>query len=153
MLIGIMVLVLLAAYYTTKYIAKRGRRLTKTKCMKVIDQMYLSTDKQIALVKVGKKNLMIGITNQSINHITTLDDDDIDFDEMEEANTFGSAFGKIGGFFKNAKDADQNLREYRKNNSYIKKKINKSNDIDNMMYAINNRKNRYEDSNTREDRR
>jgi flagellar protein FliO/FliZ len=154
MLIGVMVLVLLAAYYVTKYIAKRGRRLTRTKCMKVIDQMYLSTDKQIALVKVGKKNLMIGITNQSINHITTLDDGDIVLNEQDdEVKPLGGMFDKVGGFIKNAKDADQKLREYRNNNSFNKKKTNQNNDLDNMMYAVNNRKSRYEDSNTREDRR
>lgn len=154
MLIGAMVLVLLATYYATKYIAKKGRRLTQTKCMKVVDQMYLSTDKQIAVIEVGKKNLMIGITNQSINLITTLDEEDIVLeDNAGEAKVFGNMFDKVGGFIKNAKDADAKLRDYRKSNPYGKNKTKENNDLDNMMYAVKNRKSRYEDSNTGEDRR
>lgn len=154
MIIGVMVLVLLAAYYVTKFIAKKGRRLTQTKCMKVVDQMYLSTDKQIAVIEVGKKNLMIGITNQSINLITTLDEEDIVVEENAgEAKVFGGMFDKVGGFIKNAKDADAKLRDYRRSNQYGKNKTKENNDLDNMMYAVKNRKSRYEDSSTGEDRR
>lgn len=77
-IIGVLVAVLLSAYYVTKFLAKKGKRLTQSKHIKVIDQIYLSTDKQIALIKVGGKNLLVGITPQNINLISQVDDEIID---------------------------------------------------------------------------
>ena len=59
--------VLAAAYFTARYISKRGLRSAKSRHMHVADRLMLSRDKAVYLVKVGKKYYLLGATNQQIS--------------------------------------------------------------------------------------
>ena len=115
-IIMLLVAVLASAYYVTKFLAKRGRRLTQSKHIKVVDQIYLSTDKQIALIKVGTKNVLVGITNQNISLITQLDED-ITAETLKHEGAGASGqndfISKARSFFKNAWGSGEELRAAR----------------------------------------
>lgn len=64
----VMVAVLLAAYFTTKYLGKTSRAV-KGKHIVVLDRMGIAKDKMLMLVKVGGKSMLIGVTNQSISSL------------------------------------------------------------------------------------
>jgi len=115
-IIGVLVAVLLSAYYVTKFLAKKGKRLTQSKHIKVIDQIYLSTDKQIALIKVGGKNLLVGITPQNINLISQVDEEIIDETQKagNEAHANPTDFvSKTRDFIKKAWGSQQELKDAR----------------------------------------
>ena len=116
LIIAIMVAVLLGAYYATKFLAKRGKRLTRSKYIKVIDQVHIAQDKQIALINVGGKNILVGITNQSINLIAQLDkenNDEIAKQEQEEKNQTKDFPKTIFEFVKNARNSQEQLNDAR----------------------------------------
>ncbi len=117
LIIGVMVAVLLGAYYVTKFLAKRGKRLTQSKYIKVVDQIFLSTDKQIALIKFGGKNILVGITNQSINLIAEMDEEDtalIEREAKESAIQQKSFSSTIIDFINKARGSQEELKKTRK---------------------------------------
>ncbi|NLT17251.1 MAG: flagellar biosynthetic protein FliO [Clostridiales bacterium] len=59
--------VLAAAYFTARYISKRGLKSAKSRHMHVADRLMLARDKTVYLVKVGKKYYLLGATNQQIS--------------------------------------------------------------------------------------
>ena len=71
------VLVILAAYYVTYYIGvkasgqSRGR--LRNKNINLIDRFAISRDKSFCIVEIAGKVYVIGVTNQSMTLIDTLD--------------------------------------------------------------------------------
>ena len=70
--------ILYLAYVTTKYIGKRysmsGR---SSKSLKIIESLGLGKDSQLAVVKVGEKVLLLGITPQNVTLVKELEEDDL----------------------------------------------------------------------------
>ena len=75
-LVGI-VLVILAAYYATWFISVKasgqGRSRFKNKNINIRDRFAISKDKSFCLVEIAGKVYVIGITNQSMTLLDTLD--------------------------------------------------------------------------------
>ena len=71
------VLVIIAAYYTTWYIGAKAsgqsRGRLKNKNINIIDRFAISRDKSFYLVGIAGKVYVIGMTNQSMTLIDTLD--------------------------------------------------------------------------------
>lgn len=68
--IGTVVLVLLvlaAAYYTTKFLSGQNRRLARGRRLDVIERLQLARDKQVLLLRADGRYLVVGVTNQSMN--------------------------------------------------------------------------------------
>jgi len=59
--------VLAGAYFTARYISRRGLKSAKSRHMHVADRLPLSKDKTVYLVRVGRKFYLIGATNQQIS--------------------------------------------------------------------------------------
>ncbi len=71
LLILVLLLVLFAAYFTTKFLSVKGGNLMKGKYMTIKDRLVLSKDKQILLLQVGEKYMVVGITQQNIQPLMT----------------------------------------------------------------------------------
>ena len=63
----IFVAVVIAAYFTAKYISQRSMKAARSRHMRVTDRLPLSRDKTVYLVKVGDEYYLLGATNQQIN--------------------------------------------------------------------------------------
>lgn len=72
-----MVVVLVLAYYTTKWLGKRMSVNSSTNIIRVIDRVGVGQDKLLAVVKVGKKTMLIGMAGNSVTKLCDIDDDSI----------------------------------------------------------------------------
>ncbi len=108
----IMAAVIFAAYFVTKFISKKSRRITKSRYLNVLERMPVSKDKQILLLKVGNKNLVIGISNQSVNLITTINEDELESVEVAPKNE-ETLIARLQGIINTAKGSQKNLKNAR----------------------------------------
>lgn len=146
----IMLAVLFAAYYTTKYLSGKTRRIIKSKHIILLDRMGIAKDKSLLLAKVGDKCLLIGVTNQSIHSLGEVNIGDIDEIENEPVSQSGAGpFSKFAQILSHTKNAPNELAKAR---AEAKGKIKKKDDpvprdaveddyIEQMTRAIERRKN------------
>lgn len=87
LLVIICVAVIAAAYFVTRFMARRVGGNGKSRHMQVLDRLSISNDKQIMMVKAGDKVYVLGVTGQSINHIATMDEQEQLADEPEATGT------------------------------------------------------------------
>lgn len=64
-----------AAYYVTRFIAKRGLGVSGNKNIKVVESINLGIDKSLLLVKVGEQYMLLGSTQKSISLLAEIDKD------------------------------------------------------------------------------
>jgi flagellar protein FliO/FliZ len=100
-LIVVLVVIIFASYFVTKYVAARaGGRSGKTRYFKVIDRFSLSKDKMFVMVAVGQTVYLVGVTNQGM---TLLDQKDLSELPANEELTRKSAFPTFLSALKNAR--------------------------------------------------
>jgi len=99
-LVGI-VLVIFAAYYATWFISVKAsgqsRSKLKNKNINLIDRFAFSKDKSFCLVEIAGKVYIIGVTNQSMTLIDTLDSEVFAETKTERRET--AAWQMAGGGF------------------------------------------------------
>lgn len=111
-----MLAVILGAYYTTKFISSKGNRLMRGRHINIVDRMAVARDKQIVLVEVADKYLLVGVTNQAVNVLETFDKEELSNtyeQEKTEKAAQKSVFAKIQDFMSTAKSANTDLRKAR----------------------------------------
>lgn len=151
--IVMMVLVIVAAYYSTRAISMKARKLTKGKCLHVIDRIAVGRDKQILLVRAGDEVYLVGVTGQSMASIGTLKMDQLEQLLAEEhkrgdetASGFKSALRQIGALSQAGGKGMGSFNEWLKRRRAKSKEIDGAqNNIDalhTMMQAIASRRNR-----------
>ena len=137
----VMIAVIAAAYLATKYISHKGRR-AKSRQMRMVDRMTLGRDKHIVLIEVGNKNLLIGVTNQTINVLGDVDGNALKGQQGTEATPAAKGFAaSVRDSFINIKNAPHTLSKAHmeaKKTGWPKKE----DFLDCMDEAIQNRKNR-----------
>lgn len=82
-------LIIYASYLASKYIGKGLGKGTGSKYMRLIDQITLGQDRHIAIVQVGGKYLLIGVTSGQVNVLTDIQDEELfplepDIEESKE---------------------------------------------------------------------
>lgn len=106
-------LILAAAYYITKFIARKGLTQSKSKTMKLMESMPLGVDKSLHLVQVGSQYFLIGSAAKGMVLISELDQEmlfeealkgavninDFDYDSFDE-NIKGKDFSTYLNLFK-----------------------------------------------------
>jgi flagellar protein FliO/FliZ len=80
-LVLLLVIILFAAYYTSKFIGKMKLGQLKNSNFDVIDSYRISQGKLLQIVKIGKKYVVISIGKENVNYITELDETDLVFKE------------------------------------------------------------------------
>ncbi len=112
--IFVMVAVLIAAYFTTKFISGKSRRVLKSRCIHVLDRLPLGKDKSVALIEVADQTFIIGVTNQSINNLGQIDKEALkNIEHQKRENTRKGFAQKLKDIIINAKDAQENLKKAR----------------------------------------
>jgi len=99
-LVGI-VIVIIAAYYATWFVSVKAsgqsRGKLRNKNIRLIDRFAISKDKSFCLVEIAGKVYVIGITNQSMTLIDTLDPEV--FAETSTENRDTAVWQSAGGSF------------------------------------------------------
>ena len=73
-------------YMLTRLAGQFGRRMIfKTNQLKLAESLYFTPQKGLHLILVGKKVLLIGVTEQSISLVKEIDDPDLIESLLEEA--------------------------------------------------------------------
>lgn len=80
-LVLLLVVILIAAYYTTKFIGGIKLGQLKNSNFKVIESYRISPTKVIQIVKIGNKIIVIAIGKDTIHYITELDESEVVFSE------------------------------------------------------------------------
>lgn len=84
-------LVLVLAYFTTKFLSKNISKLNKSKNMKVLDIISIDNNNKIALVEILDVCYIISISNTGINVIDKLNNfENLDILEDNEKNKINS---------------------------------------------------------------
>lgn len=126
LLLFIMIAVIAAAYFVTKFISKKSMRLVKNRYINVCDRMNVSKDKQVVLIEVGGTYFLIGCSNNSMDTISTFEKDTFnEFEEQKKANANKGVFKGVVDFVANAKKAQTELY----NNRTQKKQSSKQDDV------------------------
>ncbi len=70
-------LIIYASYLASKYIGKGLGKGSSSRYMRLIDQITLGQDRHVAIVQVGGKYLLIGVTSGQVNVLSEVQDDDL----------------------------------------------------------------------------
>ena len=106
-LIGI-IIIIAAAYYATYYISVKasgknragikGRGMSGNRSINLLERFAISKDKSFCIVEIAGKIYVIGVTNQSMTLLDTLDA--AEFAEFEAENNNSAVWSMApGGFF------------------------------------------------------
>lgn len=112
--IVVLAAVLVGAYFTTRFISGKSSKMLKGRYIQIIDRMPLGRDKNVVLIEVGDKTLLVGVTNQSISTLGQIDGEAIKAAREQTPAKEGKGFAQqFRDFLINAKDAQENLRKAR----------------------------------------
>lgn len=85
----IFVFVIAITLFTTKYIANYQKVQNAGKNIEVLETYRISQSKYIQIVKIGKKNVAIAVSKDTVTLLTTLEEGDISFtEETGEGKSF-----------------------------------------------------------------
>jgi len=96
-LVLLLIVILVAAYYTSKFVGGIKLGQIKNSNFKVIDTYRISPNKLLQIVKIGNKFIVISIGKDTINFITELDETEVlikDFNNSEK-QSFKQVFEKL----------------------------------------------------------
>jgi flagellar biogenesis protein FliO len=119
-----LVLVLLGAYFTTRFIGRHAQPVTKGRYIKIIDSVYFARDKSFMLVEVGGVYYLVGVTNQSMQLLGTMEDGEPRLLAQEGTNGlagFNGAMARIMESFKKARNAPRVLAKERERQKLSRK--------------------------------
>ena len=98
-LVILLILVLVAAYYTSRFVGKYKLGQLKDSNIRIIEACKISTNKMLQIVKICDKYVVLAISKDNITFITELDESQIlthDINEGEK-QSFRQIFDKIKG--------------------------------------------------------
>lgn len=101
----IFVFVIAITLFTTKYIANYQKVQNAGKNIEVLETYRISQSKYIQIVKIGKKNVAIAVSKDTVTLLATLEEGDVSF--PEEAGE-GKSFKEILASLKKTKALDEN---------------------------------------------
>lgn len=114
-LLGVIGLIFLT-YYGQKWMNKKFRGNTSFgagKNIKIKECTGVSPDKQLIVVSVGKKTMLLGVTPSGINKICDLDEEDVAIMETNNSEQQGET-----NFFKNFKKAFSERQQISKEKTF-----------------------------------
>ena len=96
---SILIIILIAAYYTTKFVGRYKLGQLRNSNIQVIEAYRISPNKIIQIVKIANKYLVLGIGKDNISYITELDESEVITHENSEVEkqSFRQIFERIKG--------------------------------------------------------
>lgn len=89
------VIIIVASYYTTKWVGKNQQKKTAGSNFELIDAMRLTQNKTLQLVRAGKKYLLLAVTKENVTLLCEMNEDDIEEPKVKEAASFGKVLSGI----------------------------------------------------------
>lgn len=80
----VFVLILVATYFVTRWLAKTGAIQSHSKNIKVIETFKIAQNKYIQIVQIGTKYYSIGVGKDDITFLTPLDESQLDLTETSQ---------------------------------------------------------------------
>lgn len=74
---AVTVLIIYLSYLFSRYVGRSMSGGGSSRYMRVVDQLTVGQDRQLAIVQVGDKYLLIGITAGEINILTEVEDKEL----------------------------------------------------------------------------
>jgi len=96
-LIILLVIILVAAYYTTRFVGSIRQGQLKHSNFQVIDAYRIGPNKVIEIVKIANKYIVIAIGKDTVNYITELDEAEVSVREEQgkELQSFAQTLDKL----------------------------------------------------------
>lgn len=89
------IIIFLFVYLYKKYIMSNKLFTKRSRYIEQIDKYYLANDKWIEIVKIGDKLLMLGVTNNAINEIREITQEDLyELHIEKDENVFKTVLSK-----------------------------------------------------------
>lgn len=95
-LLGVIGLIFIV-YYGTRWLNKKFRSNGWNGLqhgIKIIDSIGIAQDKQLMIVKIGNKGMLIGASPNSITKLADIDDDDLSIMEQEMSDNSAVSFSE-----------------------------------------------------------
>ena len=70
-------LIIYLSYVASKYIGGSLKRSSSSRYMRLLDQVTLGQDRHIAIVQVGAKYMLVGVTAGQVSFLSELRDDEL----------------------------------------------------------------------------
>jgi len=98
--LGCVLLILLAAYFFTKYVVGRSQLWPgggKNLPVRILFRLPLTRDSQLLLVQLGEKNLLIGVSAGGVSLLCELTGEEVRkfLEGQESAASGGTEFGQV----------------------------------------------------------
>lgn len=71
------VLILYLSYLFSRYLSKGMSKSSSSRYMRLIDQITLGQDRHIAVVQIGTKYLLVGVTAGQVNVLAEIKDEEL----------------------------------------------------------------------------
>ena len=85
-LIIVFVIMLVAVYYTTRWLAKSGVIQPRTENISIVETYRVAPNRHIQIVKIGTKYVAIGVGKEEIAYLTELEEDSLHFKPVPDMN-------------------------------------------------------------------
>lgn len=105
-LVLLLIVILIATYYTTRFVGRAKGNQLRTGNFDLIDSYRISPNKMLQIVKVSGKYLVIAVGKDNIEFITELEEDKVIVREVRSPNK--QSFKKIFENIKDKYEADKN---------------------------------------------
>ena len=121
-LLLVFVLILVLAYYTSKWVGKNGAGMaTKNQNITIIETLRLSQTKYLQIIKVANKYIVIAVSKDHVEYLTEIDGDQLgSFEGVTQTPSFKEILSKIKlGANVKSKDCDENKNENEKDKNDV----------------------------------
>lgn len=113
-LLLVFILILVLAYYTSKWIGKTGAGMgARTHNITIIETLRLSQTKYLQIIKVANKYIVIAVSKDHVEYLTEIDGEQLSsFEDVTEAPSFKEILSKIKlGANVKSKDCEVNEKD------------------------------------------
>ena len=86
----IFILVLVATYFTTRWIGKSGAIQSSSPNIRVRETFKIAPNKYIQIIELGDKYYAIGVSKDNITFLTELSEEQLDLTPVDVSKTSGS---------------------------------------------------------------
>lgn len=86
---GVLFIIFLA-YIGTRYISKKYAKMSSGKIIRIIERVPLGQDKMLALVSIGEKSYLLGVTGKNISSLCEFTGDEAPLPEAPVKADFSS---------------------------------------------------------------
>ncbi|MBN2222409.1 MAG: flagellar biosynthetic protein FliO [Vallitaleaceae bacterium] len=80
--------IILLAYYVSYMVAKFQKKTKKGSNLEIIEAISIGQQKNILLLRVGKKHILLGVTKTQIVHLLELEEDDVNYRHVDFEQNF-----------------------------------------------------------------